>query len=51
MSHSHATILVNATTFIHISYTYGNFLDSFNLYEDIIKNVHYSQYVNKEVSF
>ena len=35
MSHSHVTILVNATTFIHISYTYGNFLGSFHLYWDI----------------
>ena len=47
MSHSHATILANATTFI----IYGNFLDAFHLYHNIIKIVHYSQYVSKEVSF
>ena len=47
MSHRHATILSNYTTFI----IYGNFLDAFHLYQDIIKSVHYSQYANKEVSF
>ena len=51
MSHSHAAILVNATTFIHIPYTYGNFLDAFHLYQDIIKSMHYSQHDNKELSF
>ena len=52
MSHSHVTILANAT-FIHIPYTYDNLLDAFHLYQNIIKSVHYSkfQYVNKEVSF
>ena len=35
MSHSHATILANATTFIHILYSYGNFLDAFHLYYNI----------------
>ena len=39
------------TTFIHISYTYGNFLDAFHLYRNIIKSVHYSQHINKDVSF
>ena len=47
MLHSHETILANATTFIHISYTYGNILDAFHIYQNIIKSVHYSQYVNK----
>ena len=50
MSHSHVTILANAT-FIHALYTYSNFLDAFHPYQNIIKSVHYSQYVNKEVSF
>ena len=49
MSHNHVTILANAT-FIPIQYTYGNFLDAFHLYQNIIKSVHYSQYVSKEVS-
>ena len=50
MSHSHATILANATTFIYIMYTYSNFIDAFHLYHNIIKSVNYSQYVNIEVS-
>ena len=50
ISHSHATILVHAT-FVHIPYTYDNFLDAFHLDQNIIKSVHYSQYVKKEVSF
>ena len=47
MKHIHATILSNATT----SIIYSNFLDSFHLYKNMIKSVHYSQHVNKEVSF
>ena len=50
MSYSHVTISANATI-IHIPYTYGNFLDAFNLYQNIIKSVHFSQSAIKEVSF
>ena len=49
MPYIHANILAN-TTFIHISHTYGNILDAFHLYQDIIKSVHYSQHVSKEFS-
>ena len=48
--HIHATILAHAT-FVHIPPAYDNFLDAFHLYRNIIKSVHYSQYVSKEVSF
>ena len=50
MSHSHVIILANAK-FIYILYTYGNFLFAFHLYQNIIKSVHYSKYVDKEVLF
>ena len=39
------------TTFIHIPYTYGNFLDAFHLYQNIIKIAQYSQQFNKKASF
>ena len=50
ISHNHATILARET-FVHVPYTYGNFLDAFHLYRNIVKSVHYSQYVSKGVSF
>ena len=50
MSQNYVTILANKI-FIHILYTYGNFLDAFHLYQNIIKSVHYSQYVSKWVLF
>ena len=50
MSYNYATIVAK-TTFIHSMYTYGNFIDVFDPYQDIIKSVHYSQHASKEVSF
>ena len=35
MSQSRETTLANATTFIHLSYTYGTFIDAFHLHHNI----------------